>query len=110
MRIPVLEARVDRKLLILFSTDPVVLANRIPSGRDLRLQKGRAILYVQLTRYEKVRVVSTPIGIGFDEVAYYIALEPLSPKKSRGCRDHVIQVESGSAAHVQLAKVFQSCE
>jgi hypothetical protein len=110
MRIPVLEARVDRKLLILFSTDPVVLANRIPPGRELRLQKDRAILYVQLTRYEKVRVVPTPIAIGFDEVAYYIALEPLSPRKSRGCRDQVIRVESGSAAHVQLARIFQSCE
>jgi hypothetical protein len=110
MRIPVLEARVDRKLLILLSTDPVVLANRVPPGRELRLQKDRAILYVQLTRYEKVRLVPTPIGFGFDEVAYYIALEPLSAKKRETRRDQVIRVESGSAAHVQLARVLQSCE
>jgi hypothetical protein len=110
MRIPVLEARIDRKLLILFSTDPEVLANRIPPGRELRLQQDRAILYVQLTRYEKVRVVPTPIGIGFDEVAYYIALESLPPKKPRMSRDQVIRVESGSAAHVQLARIFRSCE
>jgi len=110
MRIRVLEVRVDRKLLLLFSTDPVALANRVPPGRELRLQQDRAILYVQLTRYEKVRLIPTLFGISFDEVAYYIALEPPTPKKPRVRRDQVIRVESGSATHVRLVRVFRSCE
>lgn len=64
MRAPVLEGRIERRVLLDHAVDTEVAARLLPSGFEPRLLDGRAVVGVCLIRLADVRPVGMPAWLG----------------------------------------------
>ena len=77
MRIPVIRGLIDRRILVNYRVDPVVLARLLPKPFRLKLVNGMGMAGVCLIRLKHVRPRFLPsfVGISSENAAHRIAVE-----------------------------------
>ncbi|MBL8890903.1 MAG: DUF2071 domain-containing protein [Planctomycetaceae bacterium] len=77
MRIPVIHGVIDRRLLINFRVDPIVISRILPAPFRPQLFQGQAIAGICLIRLKRIRpqFFPLPFGLGSENAAHRIAVE-----------------------------------
>src|SRR5207245_10447137 len=77
MRIPIIRGVIDRRILVNYRVDPLVLKNILPSPFRPKLVKGTGMAGVCLIRLKHIRPKFMPsfIGISSENAAHRIAVE-----------------------------------
>ena len=77
MKIPIIQGIIDRRVLVNFTVDPVVIQKIIPPAFRPKLYKGKAIAGICLIRLKHIRPKGLPafIGIASENGAHRIAVE-----------------------------------
>jgi hypothetical protein len=77
MRIPVMAATIDRRLLINYRVDPDVIAPMLPAPLRPQLVRGSAVAGICLIRLSRLRPARTPVGTGIrtENAAHRIAVQ-----------------------------------
>jgi Uncharacterized conserved protein (COG2071) len=77
MKIPTIQGVIDRRVLVNFIADPVVIQKIIPQPFRSKLYKGKAIVGICLIRLKHIRPKGLPdfVGISSENGAHRIAVE-----------------------------------
>jgi len=77
MKIPVIRGVIDRRVLVNFRVDPLVLAPLVPAPFRLKLQRGMGMAGVCLIRLKDIRPRDFPAwtGVSSENAAHRIAVE-----------------------------------
>ncbi|MGH7140387.1 MAG: DUF2071 domain-containing protein, partial [Pirellulales bacterium] len=77
MRIPIIRGVIDRRILVNFRIDPIVLTRLLPEPLRPKLVAGAGVAGVCLIRLSRIRPRGLPsiVGIGSENAAHRIAVE-----------------------------------
>ena len=77
MRLPIMQGIIDRRILVNYRVDPVVLQKLVPDPFRLKLVHGMGIAGICFTRLKQVRPRHTPalLGLASENAAHRIAVE-----------------------------------
>lgn len=77
MKIPTVHGLIDRRILINFTVDPVIVSKIVPAPFRPKVHKNKAIVGICLIRFKKLRPKGFPefIGISSENGAHRIAVE-----------------------------------
>lgn len=77
MKIPTLQGMIDRRILVNFTVDPMVIQKVVPSPFRPKIYKGKAIAGICLIRLKHIRPKGLPgwIGLSSENGAHRIAVE-----------------------------------
>jgi Uncharacterized conserved protein (COG2071) len=77
MRIPVIEGLIDRRILVNYRVDPIVLAKVLPPPFKPKLIHGHGVAGICLIRLKQIRprLLRVPVGVGSENAAHRIAVE-----------------------------------
>jgi len=77
MQIPIITGVIDRRILINFTVDPIIIQRIIPPPFRLKIYKGKAIVGICLIRLKHIRPKGLPaiLGISSENGAHRIAVE-----------------------------------